>query len=183
MWCKRGKEETEDEGPETGAEDKKRPTEMDDERPETGHGRENGGRYKFQRLQVYQLALDHLDIAYRLTARFPRSESLNLGSQLERASTSIVLNIAKGSTGQTDAEQARFLGLALLSLMECVACLDVVERRALRALDRAQRYQTFRFSTLYQNLGNVSQSQPKTRDGRRKTKRPLSVRGLQSAKL
>jgi four helix bundle protein len=106
---------------------------MDDERVdrrrETVDGRENGRRYKFQRLQVYQLALDHLDMAYCLTPTFPRSESLNLRSQLERASTSIVLNIAEGSTGQTDAEQARFLGLALRSLMECVACLDVVERR------------------------------------------------------
>jgi hypothetical protein len=75
-----------------------------DPRPETGDGRQNSKRYKFQRLQVYQLALDHLDMAYNLTAAFPKSENLNLRSQLERASTSIVLNIAEGSTGQTDAE-------------------------------------------------------------------------------
>ena len=99
---------------------------MDDERidltPETGDGTENGRRYKFQRLQVYQLGLDHVGMVYRLTAIFPKSENLNLRSQLERASTSVVLNIAEGSTGQTDAEQARFLGLSLRSLMECVAC-------------------------------------------------------------
>lgn len=68
-------------------------------------------------------------MVYCLTTTFPKSENLNLRSQLERASTSVVLNIAEGSTGQTDAEQARFLGLSLRSLMECVACLDVVERR------------------------------------------------------
>jgi len=34
----------------------------------------------------------------------------------------------EGSTGQTDPEQARFLALALRSLMECVACLDLIER-------------------------------------------------------
>jgi four helix bundle protein len=105
---------------------------MDDERPRTEHSRamrENDGRYKFQRLQVYQLGLDHVDMVYRLTAMFPKSENLNLRSQLERASTSVVLNIAEGSTGQTDPEQARFLGLALRSLMECVACLDIAERR------------------------------------------------------
>jgi len=85
--------------------------------------------YKFQKLQVYQLGLDYVDAIYELTGKFPRSENSNLRSQLERASTSVVLNIAEGSTGQTDPEQARFLGLSLRSLMECVACLDMVERR------------------------------------------------------
>jgi len=88
----------------------------------------DGARYKFQRLQIYQLGLNYVDKVYRLTHRLPRSETLNLSSQLERASTSVVLNIAEGSTGQTNAEQARFLGLALRSLMESVACLDLVER-------------------------------------------------------
>jgi four helix bundle protein len=106
---------------------------MDDERPRTEHSRD--GRYKFQRLQVYQLGLDHVDMVYRLTAMFPKSENLNLRSQLERASTSVVLNIAEGSTGQTDPEQARFLGLALRSLMECVACLDIAERRRYAQLE------------------------------------------------
>jgi four helix bundle protein len=87
-----------------------------------------GQVYKFQRLQIYQLGLDYVDVVYGLTAEFPKLENLNLRSQLERAATSIVLNIAEGSTGQTDAEQARFLGLALRSLVECVACLDLVER-------------------------------------------------------
>jgi four helix bundle protein len=41
-----------------------------------------------------------------------------------------VLNIAEGSTSQSDPEQARFLGLAIRSLLETVACWDLVERRA-----------------------------------------------------
>lgn len=85
--------------------------------------------YKFQQLTVYQMALDYIDQIYGLTNRLPESERFNLRSQLERAGTSIVLNIAEGSTGQTDAEQNRFLGLALRSYMETVACLDIAERR------------------------------------------------------
>ena len=85
--------------------------------------------YKFQKLQVYQLGLDYVDATYELTSKFPKSENINLRSQLERPATSIVLNIAEGSTGQTDPEQARFLGLSIRSLMECVACLDLVQRR------------------------------------------------------
>ena len=41
----------------------------------------------------------------------------------------MALNIAEGSTGQTDAEQARFLGLALRSLIETVACQHLISRR------------------------------------------------------
>jgi hypothetical protein len=51
-------------------------------------------RYKFQRLQIYQLGLDYVSAMYALTQRLPRTEDLNLRSQLQRAATSIVLNIA-----------------------------------------------------------------------------------------
>jgi four helix bundle protein len=85
--------------------------------------------YKFQQLQVYQLALDYVDAVYAVGRQLPESERFNLRSQLERAATSIVLNIAEGSTSQSDAEQHRFLGLALRSYIETVACLDLIERR------------------------------------------------------
>ena len=78
--------------------------------------------YKFQRLEVYQLALEYVDAVYNLSRQLPESERFNLRSQVERAATSIVLNIAEGSTSQSDAEQARFLGLAVRSLLETVAC-------------------------------------------------------------
>ena len=41
----------------------------------------------------------------------------------------MALNIAEGSTGQTDAEQARFLGPAIRSLLESVACQHLISRR------------------------------------------------------
>jgi four helix bundle protein len=85
--------------------------------------------YKFQKLDVYQLGLDFVDRIYELANQLPDSERFNLRSQLERAATSIVLNIAEGSTGQSDLEQNRFLGMALRSYIETVACLDLIERR------------------------------------------------------
>lgn len=39
------------------------------------------------------------------------------------------MNIAEGSTGQTDAEFARFLGMAIRSLIETVACQRLIARR------------------------------------------------------
>ena len=85
--------------------------------------------YKFEKLEVYQLALDYCDLIYDLSALLPRAEEYNLKSQIRRAATSIVLNIAEGSTGQTDPEQARFIGMALRSLFETVACIHLIKKR------------------------------------------------------
>lgn len=85
--------------------------------------------YKFEQLEVWQLALDYIDLIYKLSENLPRSEKYNLKSQIIRAATSIALNIAEGSTGQTDAEQGRFLGMAIRSLIETVACQHIIRRR------------------------------------------------------
>lgn len=85
--------------------------------------------YQFVKLEVYQLALDYVDPIYALADRLPPIEEFNLKTQLRRAATSVVLNIAEGSTGQSDAEQSRFLGMALRSLFETVACRDLIGRR------------------------------------------------------
>ncbi len=85
--------------------------------------------YKFEKLEVYQLALTYADMIYRLSEKLPSSEEYNLQSQSTRAATSIVLNIAEGSTSQSDTEQRRFLGMALRSLLETVTCQHLIERR------------------------------------------------------
>jgi four helix bundle protein len=85
--------------------------------------------YKFEQLEVWQLALEYADLIYALAEQLPPAENFNLKSQITRAATSIALNIAEGSTGQSDAEQARFLGLAIRSLVETVACQHLIHRR------------------------------------------------------
>jgi four helix bundle protein len=85
--------------------------------------------FKFEKLDVWQTALNYLDLVYNIAEQLPRSEEYNLKSQMIRAATSITLNIAEGSTGQTDAEQARFLGMAIRSLLETVACQHIIHRR------------------------------------------------------
>ena len=80
---------------------------------------------------MWQLSLDYIDLIYDIANQLPRSEEYNLKSQLTRAATSVALNIAEGSMGQTDAEQARFLGLAIRSLLETVACQHIISRRKL----------------------------------------------------
>jgi len=67
---------------------------------------------------------------YAIAEQLPPSEEYNLKSQITRAATSISLNIAEGSTGLSDAEQAQFLRIAIRSLLETVACLHLIEREA-----------------------------------------------------
>jgi len=87
--------------------------------------------FKFEKLEVWNLALEYIDLAYEIASQLPKSEEYNLKSQIIRAATSVALNIAEGSTAQTDQEQARFLGLAIRSLLETVACQHVIRRRGL----------------------------------------------------
>jgi xanthine dehydrogenase iron-sulfur cluster and FAD-binding subunit A len=61
--------------------------------------------YQFEKLEVYQTALTYTDMVYSLAEKLPKSEEYNLKSQIVRAATSIVLNIAEGSTGQGDTEE------------------------------------------------------------------------------
>jgi four helix bundle protein len=100
--------------------------------------------FKFERLEVWQLALELIDLIYQVADQLPRSEEFNLKSQMVRAATSVALNIAEGSTGQTDSEQARFLGMATRSVLEAVACLHIVRRRGFirdaTSLDRAYQH-------------------------------------------
>lgn len=85
--------------------------------------------YKFEQLDVWKLALDYIDLIYKVAENLPRSEEYNLKSQITRAATSIALNIAEGSQGQSDVEQARFLGMSIRSLIETVACQEIIQRR------------------------------------------------------
>ena len=82
--------------------------------------------FKFERLEIWQLAKDLAKAIYVLINQLPSEEQFNLSSQIRRAVTSISLNIAEGSTSQTDPEQLRFLSYAHRSLMEVVACLILI---------------------------------------------------------
>lgn len=66
--------------------------------------------FKFEKLEIWKLAIDLADDVHKLTRNFPKEEMFSLTSQMKRAGDSISLNIAEGSNGQSDAEQLRFLG-------------------------------------------------------------------------
>jgi four helix bundle protein len=85
--------------------------------------------HKFEKLEVWRLAIEYGDLCYLIAEKLPKQEEYNLAAQIRRAATSIALNIAEGSTGQSKAEQARFLSMAIRSLIETVACQHLINRR------------------------------------------------------
>lgn len=84
--------------------------------------------FKFEELQVYQEALELVDLVYDITKSWPKSELFCLTDQFRRASISIVLNIAEGS-GKTNADFKRFLSTSRGSTFECVAIAQIAQRR------------------------------------------------------
>lgn len=81
-------------------------------------------RFDHEKLNVYQESLQFVASATDLLARIPKA--LAVYAQLDRASTSIPLNIAEGNGKFTVQDRCRFLDIARGSALECAACLDVV---------------------------------------------------------
>lgn len=85
--------------------------------------------FKFEKLIVWQKSLDLSAKVDSVAKKFPKEEIYVLASQIKRAADSVSLNIAESSTGQTNAEFKRFLGIALRSDIEVVGCIYLAKRR------------------------------------------------------
>jgi four helix bundle protein len=87
--------------------------------------------FKFEKLIVWQKAVDLSADVHDLTKTFPKDELFVFSSQIKRAADSVALNIAEGSTGQSNPEFNKFLGYALRLDIEVVSCLYLAKKRNL----------------------------------------------------
>lgn len=85
--------------------------------------------FKFEKLLVWQKSVDLSGVVSDVVKYFPKDEMFVLASQVKRAADSVSLNIAEGSTGQSNAEFKRFLGIAIRSNIEVVGCIYLAQRR------------------------------------------------------
>ena len=86
-------------------------------------------QFDHEKLDVYQLALSFVSWLTDLIAEVRESKSPQLREiidQVDRASTSIVLNIAEGNGRRSTKQRARFFDDARGSATESAACLDVL---------------------------------------------------------
>ena len=79
----------------------------------------------FQRLDVYQRAIEFLALTAAVSSEIPRGHSALL-DQLRRAASSIPLNIAEGAGRTGKADAARSYAIARGSAMECAAVMDAL---------------------------------------------------------
>lgn len=80
--------------------------------------------FDHEKLNVYQEAIRFVVWASELLDEVPKR--LAVHNQLDRASTSIPLNLAEGNGKYTSPDRGRFFDISRGSAVECAACLDVL---------------------------------------------------------
>lgn len=83
--------------------------------------------FDHEKLNVYQEAIRFVAWVSDLLGSVPKS--LAAYNQLDRASTSIPLNIAEGNGKFTSADRCRFFDISRGSALESAACLDVLSAK------------------------------------------------------
>ena len=86
--------------------------------------------FRFEKLDVWQKAVDFADRVYVVTCGFPVEERFGLTSQMRRASVSISSNIAEGSGRSSNKDFAHFVEVGYGSLMEAVSQTQVAFRQS-----------------------------------------------------
>ncbi len=92
--------------------------------------------FMFEKLEVYQRAVDFAVQIAALTEGFPRGYGF-LVDQLNRAALSIAANLAEGNGRFTKPVRRNFFIIARGSAQECVPLLELARRRGLLQATRA----------------------------------------------
>jgi len=90
--------------------------------------------FDHEKLDVYQEAIAFCGWIGELLSQISAKAAAK--DHLDRASTSLPLNIAQGNGKFSTIDRARFLEIARSSALECAACLDVLAVRKLVAAER-----------------------------------------------
>jgi len=97
-------------------------------------------RFDHEKLRVYQEALRFGAFADAVLTELPAK--LAARDQLDRASTSILLNIAEGNGKRSKVDRCRYLDIARGDALECAACLDLLVIKKLLVPERAAEGKT-----------------------------------------
>jgi four helix bundle protein len=84
-------------------------------------------QFDHERLDSYQLALDLIVLIDEIVEHLPRGRAY-LADQLQRAGTSIPLNIAEGAGEYSGNEKGRFYRIAKRSATECACIFEICKR-------------------------------------------------------
>ncbi len=98
----------------------------------------DGAATRHERLDVYIAAIEFVAWTGALLDGPLSACRISVVKQLDRASTSVPLNVAEGNGKRSAKDRCRYLDIARGSALECASCLDVlVARKVLRTEDTA----------------------------------------------
>jgi four helix bundle protein len=98
--------------------------------------------FNFEKLDVWQKAIDFADLIYNKTRAFPSDERFGLTNQLRRAAISISSNIAEGSSRSSKSDFARFVEIATGSVFEVVSQAFIAHRQSFLSEDQFRKIYT-----------------------------------------
>jgi four helix bundle protein len=105
---------------------------------------------KFEKLIIWQRAMDFGETINAMAMKFPKHEIYNLSVQIRKAVDSIALNISEGAIGQSNPEFVKFTGYAIRSLAEVVTCLHKAKRR--KYITEAEFNENYEFAFNLMNM-------------------------------
>jgi four helix bundle protein len=86
--------------------------------------------FNFEKLDVWQKAIEFADFIYSETRRFPNEERFGLRNQMRRAAVSICSNIAEGSSRMSQINFARFIEIGTGSVFEVVSQAFIAKKQS-----------------------------------------------------
>lgn len=84
--------------------------------------------HQFEKLKIWQIAMDLVVDVYKSTDNFPKEEKYGLTSQMRRSAVSIPSNIAEGSGRNSNQQFNYFLGVSSGSTSELITQTFLSER-------------------------------------------------------
>ncbi len=107
--------------------------------------------FDHEKLKAYEVAIAFNGWVGKLLREV--TEKAAVKDQLDRAATSIPLNIAEGNGKFSMKDRARYFDIARGSALESASCLDVLVSRELATIERVQAGKAMLFETVNMLMG------------------------------
>ena len=87
--------------------------------------------FSFERLKVYQKAIEFVNTLFSICDKFPQKLQYSLADHLRKTGISIINNIAEGSDKRFVNEKKRFYEHSLDSARECIPMLTICIKQSI----------------------------------------------------
>lgn len=115
-------------------------------------------QFDHEKLTVYQQSIKFVAWVSKLLGSVPKS--LAAHDQLDRASTSVPLNIAEGNGKFTPKDRCKFFDTARGSALECAAALDVLVSKRKIISETAENGKAMLFEVVSMLVGLIRSNSP-----------------------